>query len=198
MPLESTTPAQTGVRTALMVKNREPNATVFSKQISGDPFRVQFAASGYPGDTQRVPLSLAEDMDFLNSLEKGILEVIGGPEDIVAGLRFETEQIRVERAAQAAQHTEVLDRRQDRDMVGVTCIAPAPAGRQGNCGRALIQSAKQQGDTPPLCAEHAHLAPTYFLAEAGSKGEGATETRDGVVRREWRTVTMTDRQRSQQ
>lgn len=182
--------AAQSIRGILTVKNLMPNSTVFSKQVNGDPFKVQFAAAGHTGDTQRIPVGLAEDIDFLNSLENGVLEVIGGPEDVVAALKFETNRVREERAEQASAATEMLDRRQDRDMVGASCIGPAPAGREGKCGRPLIQSAKQQGEVPPLCSEHAHLTPTFYLAEAGSKGEGATETRDGVVRREWREVQM--------
>lgn len=189
-------PAQgSGIRTPLRVRNLEPNTTVFAKQINGDPFKVQFAANGHHGDTQRVPLALAEDIDFLNSLESGVLEVVSGPTDVVSELQFQTEQVREERAEALAAQSSVIDRKQDRDIMGVTCIGPAPAGRQGECGRALIQSAKQQGEVPPLCDEHIHLAPNFFLAEAGSRGENATEERDGVVRREWRQVTMTERQK---
>lgn len=200
MQLDAPSAPSTGgsARRPLRVKNREPNATVFSKQINGDPFRVQFAAAGYPGDTQRVPTSLAEDIDFLNSLEAGVLEVVDGPPDVIDTLRFETEQVRAEREAASKQAVEALDRRQERDIVGATCIGPAPTGRSGTCDRSILQSAKQQGEQPPLCQQHQHLAPNYYLAEAGSKGEDATETRDGVVRREWRAVKMTERQKQQQ
>lgn len=184
-----------GYARPLRVRNLEPNMSVFAKQINGDPLRITFAASGHNGDTQRMPLAVAQDIDFLNSLEAGVLEVVDGPEELVESLRFETERQRAERAEAATKATETLDRRQDRDMVGVTCIGPAPAGREGTCGRALVQSAKQRTEQPPLCSEHASLAPTFYLAEAGSKGEDATETRDGVVRREWRQVTMTERQK---
>ena len=183
------------LRGVLTVKNREPNATVFSKQVNGDPLRVTFAAAGHEGDTQRVPVALAEDIDFLNALENGVLEVTGGPQDLVEALQFETERARKAREAEASKVSEVLDRRQDRDILGQTCIGPAPTGREGSCNRPLIQSAKQQGEVPPLCSQHIHLAPNFYLAEAGSKGEGATETRDGVVRREWRQVEV-DRRRS--
>lgn len=184
-----------GLRTPLRVKNLEPNTTVFAKQINGDPLRVQWAAAGHPGDTQRVPLALCEDIEFLNSLENGVLEVVSGPEDVLAELKFETEQVRAERAEAQANSQTVIDRKQDRDIMGAVCIGPAPQGRSGECGRALIQSAKQQGEVPPLCEQHIHLATNFYLAEAGSRGENATEDRDGVVRREWRPVTVTDRQK---
>lgn len=187
-----------GFARPLRVQNLEANTTVFAKQVNGDPLKITFAAHGNAGDTQRVPTALAQDIDFLNSLEQGVLKVVDGPEDLVAELQFETERQRAERAEAAVKVTETLDRRQERDIVGVTCIGPAPAGRQGTCDRPLIQSAKQQAEVPPLCSEHAGLAPTFYLAEAGSKGEDATESRDGVVRREWRQVTMTERQKQVQ
>lgn len=199
MPLtdQPTTTRGLGLTRPLRVQNLEANMTVFAKQVNGDPFRVQFSAHGHSGDTQRVPLALCEDIDFLNALESGVLKIVDGPEEIVEALQFETERVRAEREASAAKSTDLLDRRQDRDIVGVTCIGPAPAGRSGNCGRSLIQSAKQQGEVPPLCSEHQSLAPTYHLVETGSKGEGATESRDGVVRREWRAAVMTERQKQQ-
>jgi hypothetical protein len=114
---------------------------------------------------------------------------------VVEFLTRETDAVRQQRADEQAKATSMLDHRQERDIVGVTCIGPAPAGRTGECGVPLIQSAKVSAEQPPLCGNHAHLAPKFFLAEAGSKGEGATENRDGVVRREWRTAEMAPRQR---
>lgn len=190
------TPTQgSGLRTPLRVQNLEPNTTVFAKQINGDPLRVQWAAKGHSGDTQRVPLALVEDIEFLNSLEAGVLKVVSGPADVLADLQFETEQVRAERAEAEANSKSVIDRKQDRDIMGATCIGPAPAGRNGECNRSIIQSAKQQGEIPPLCEQHIHLATNFYLAEAGSRGENATEDRDGVVRRNWRPVTVTDRQK---
>jgi hypothetical protein len=181
----------------LRVQNLESNMSVFAKTVNGDPtFRVTFQANGHAGDTQRVPIDLANDIDFLNALEAGVLKVLDGPAEVVEALQFETKQIAEDRKADAARHTEVLDRRQDRDMIGAKCIGPRGAGREGTCDRALVRSAKS--DTPPLCTDHAHLAPTFHLVETGSKGEGATESRDGVVRREWRQAQMTEPQRQAQ
>lgn len=192
MPLTDQPSAASAMR-PLRVRNRESNTTVFAKQVNGDPVKITFGAAGHTGDVQRCPVALAYDIDFLNSLEAGVLEVIDGPADIIADLTFETEQVRAERAAAASKVTENLDRRQDRDIVGTTCIAPLPEGRSGTCGRSVLQNARQQAEQPPLCSEHLHLAPNYHLVESGSRGEGATESRDGVVRREWRAVQIMPR-----
>lgn len=197
MPLDDL--SAMGLRQPLVVRNNEKNTTVFTKQVNGDPLRVVFTAAGTPGAEQRVPLALAEDIDFLNSLEQGVLTVIGGDPQIVAALQNSADEARAQRQRQQeAAVMSTVDRSQDKDMLGLTCIGPAPAGRQGNCGRALIQSAKQSGSTPPLCPEHEHLAPTYHLVETGSKGEeesGASESSAGVVRREWKQAVLTEPER---
>lgn len=199
MQLDQSPTSTLGLRTPLRVQNMEPNVTVFAKPVDGDLMRINFQPHGMAGDTQRVPLKVAEDIDFLNSLEHGTLKVVDGPREIVEALQFETEQVRAEREADARRATaQVLDRRQDRDIVGAQCLGPAPAGREGTCGRSVLQSAQQQKEVPPLCSEHVSLAPSFYLAVAGSRGDGATETRDGVVRHEWRKVTLTERQRAQQ
>lgn len=177
----------------LSVRNREANTAVFAKIVGGEHVRITWGPDGTANDTQRVPNSLAEDIDFLNSLEQGVLEVVDGPEDVVKALQFETAKHRQMREEREARALESLDRRQDRDMIGATCIGPAPAGRQGECGRAVLVANKNLDDVPPLCREHEHLAPTFFLHVDGSKGEGATHSRDGEIRREWRRVEMTQR-----
>jgi hypothetical protein len=183
------------MRTPLKVQNQMGNKSVFAKVVDGNSHNLRWEANGYPGDTLRVPYALIEDTDFINSLESGVLKVVSGPPEIMEALAFETEQVQRDRAEAEQKATDMLDRRQDRDIVGATCIGPGPEGRTAACGRALLQSAKQKGEQPPLCTQHAHLAPNYYLAEAGSQGEGATEAHDGVVRREWKQVQMTARQR---
>lgn len=177
----------------LSVRNNESNTAVFAKVVGGDSVRITWTPKGTADDTQRVPNSLAEDIDFLNSLERGVLEVVDGPKEIVEALQFETTKQREDRKRREEQAVASLDRRQDRDMIGSTCIGPAPAGRQGECGRAVLIANKNLSEVPPLCKEHEHLAPNYFLHEEGSRGEGATSTRDGVIRREWRQAEIGQR-----
>lgn len=188
------TPSVATLRSPLRVENLMPNTTVFTKQVNGDPLKVVFTAAGTPGAVQRVPLALAEDIDFLNSLDQGTLKVIDGPPEYVQALQVETGKVRAEREQAAKDAVSMLDRRQDRDIIGVTCVGPAPAGRSGMCGAQLLQSAAQSKKIPPLCEAHKSLAPNFYLSEAGSRGEeesGASETTAGEVRSQWREVTMT-------
>lgn len=178
----------------LSVRNNEVNTTVFTKTVAGEPVRITWGAKGQPNDTQRVPNSFADDIDFLNALEQGVFEVVDGPPEILSQINQETAKARRLReetlARQAAAAESVMDRVQDKSMVGATCIGPGVRPGQV-CGAQLLIAHKNVNDVPPLCGSHADLAPTFSLLETGSKGEGATESRDGVVRREWRQAVLT-------
>lgn len=175
----------------LLVRNREPNATVFGKMIGGENIRVLWAAAGEPEDTQRVPNSFAEDIDFLNSLDKGILEVVEAPADIKESLQRETDSLAAERERRSKVAASMVDHQADKSMTAETCKGPAPRGRTGECGRNVLVLSKAAKETPPLCAEHQHLAPEFVLELDGSKGEGATTSRDGEVRHVWTRVQLT-------
>ena len=175
----------------LLVRNHEPNATVFGKIIGGENIRVLWGAAGTAEDTQRCPNSFAEDVDFLNSLDRGILEVVEAPENILAGLQRETASLAAERERRSQVAASMVDHQADKSMSAFTCIGPAPRGRSGKCDRSVLVLSKAAKDTPPLCAEHSHLAPEFVLELVGSKGEGATQSRDGDVRHEWTRVQMT-------
>lgn len=200
MPLDApsaATPGAVGLRTPLRVKNMEPNKTVFAKVIDGNSIKIEWMPKDHPGDTERVPLVLIEDIDFLKSLESGVLKVVAGPPDVMEHLAFETQQVRAEREEERQRMEAGMDRSQDKDVLGLTCIGPAPAGRDGECGKMVIQSATLAAKQPPLCPGHEDLAPHYYLSEVGSKGEGATESSDGVIRREWRKSTLGPRQKAE-
>ncbi len=177
----------------LSVRNNEKNTTVFTKMIGGDNVKIVWDASGQPKDVQRVPDSFAEDIDFLNALEQGVLTVTGGPPEVLARIDVETaqsQQIREEQQSRvAAAQADTISRPQDKAMIGASCIGPGP--RQGmKCERPVLIASTQISEVPPLCAEHENLAPTFHLVETGSKGEGATEDRAGVVRREWQAAVL--------
>ena len=176
------------------VRNNESSTVVFAKPLGGESVKITWGPKGQPNDTQRCPDAITEDTDFLNSLDAGIFEVVSGPADVLERLRAEANDVRTDREAQRAaaeaKQAQILDRRQDRDILSQTCIGPAPTGRSGLCGRAVLVRNANRDQTPPLCAQHAGLADQYYLHEAGSRGEGATESREGVVRREWKRIEM--------
>lgn len=177
----------------LTVRNREPNATVFGKVIAGESIRVLWSAAGHPDDTQRVPNTFAEDIDFLNAIDRGILEVISGPEDLMEALKRETTELAAVREHRAQVATTLVDRQADKSMTAQTCLGPAPMGRSGECGRTVLVLSKAAKDTPPLCPEHQALTPEFVLDIEGSKGQDATQSRDGEIRHVWTRVTLAPR-----
>lgn len=179
----------------LIVQNTEPNVTVFAK--GGISLIWKPAGDPMGDDTLRVPDSLADDVDFLATLDKGILVVTGGTDPEVMkkieassefGRRTADYQARQQAAAAGVEST--IDRRQDRDIMQMTCIAPANRG-QGECGNPVLVAAAKRGDEPPLCGQHKSLASQFYLVQGGSAGEGATENKPGAVSRVWKRVEMT-------
>lgn len=185
----------------MIVQNNEQNATAFTKTIGGDPVRIIWGTKGQPNDTQRVPDSFADDIDFLNALDQGILTVISGPPELLEKIGTQQEQtanFREEQLSrQRASAEEVMNRVQDKSMVGLTCIGPG--FRPGQiCARPVLVAHTQVDEVPPLCEEHESLAPTFSLMETGSRGraeDGASQSREGIVRREWKQAVITPRQR---
>lgn len=177
----------------LTVRNNERNTTVFTKTINGDPVKIVWEALGQPKDSQRVPDAFAEDIDFLNALEQGVLTVTNGPAEVLARIDVETASAQAMRAEQqsraAAASENFMERSQDKDLISASCIGPGPRPGQ-KCQRPLLIPSKDIKDVPPLCEEHGTLAPTFYLNESGSRGEGATETREGVVTRDWQQVVI--------
>lgn len=180
----------------LKVLNNESSTTVFAKNINGESIRINWGAKGTPTDTQRVPDRLAEDVDFLNSLERGIFTIVGGNPEVIASIDVEVKDMAADKAAAAARIEESMDRKQDNDILQQTCIGPAPVGRSGECGKLVLIRNSQRHETPPLCSDHAIFADQFYLAEDGSKGEGATRDKAGTVTREWKRIVITQPQRS--
>ncbi len=179
----------------LLVRNAGSSQTIFAKknqptviwQPYGDP-------SGQ--DVQRVPNDWAEDIDFLNSLDAGLLEIVEDESDpeVAAKIAKQRESFRARQQALAAQVESSIDRKQDRDIIQVVCIGPHPNGR-GNeeCGAPVLVRRAQQGDVPPLCPRHQRLAPEFYLVQSGSKGEGeaAAEGRASEIKRVWKRTETT-------
>lgn len=173
----------------LLVRNREPNPTIFA---DGD-VRVIWQRNGdeFGDDIQRVPESLMENPDFLRSVDVGTLEVLetSSPE-VMEQIKASGEAYKARREQAAAEATSSLERRQDNDIVGLVCIGPDQRGNQGQCGAQVLMRSAKKNEIPPLCPRHQSLAPLFTLTESGSKGEGATPSRAGTVSREWRQAQV--------
>lgn len=187
----------------MTVRNNEPNTTVFAKNVDGNLVRIIFTAKGQPDDTQRVPDAFADDIDFLNALDQQVLEVIecSDPalkEKIDREVRRSGEHRHQRQQRQQAEIESVMDRSADKSMFGAECIAPQDGRPQLKCGRQILVKRTEVNAKPPLCQQHEFLLPTFYLAEAGSKGSAANGAdpemgREGVVRREWKQVEIAAR-----
>lgn len=179
----------------LLVRNTSNSPCVFSKK----DVTITWAISGDPmgNDLQRVPDILADDVDFLNSIDRGLLTVeSGSDQEVVDKIAAQARVVvRSDDVAAAAAHEAVMDRRQDRDLISVPCIGPALNGRGGECDQSVLVRSANRGDVPSLCPKHESLAPQFYLIDSGSKGEGATENRPGQVTKVWKRPEMTAPQR---
>ena len=157
----------------LLVRNNEPNATIYAR----DGIVIRWGVAGDPNgeDVQRVPDSLAEDVDFLRSLDRGILSIDESTDDEIAAKiasQTATFQARRAKAAQATQDS--LERRQDKDMVQVACVATTRGGKA--CDKPVLVRNAQRDAAPPLCDGHKHLSSQFIANETGSEGEGGKKT----------------------
>ena len=176
----------------LIVRNTTTNPVVFAKKDVAITWSPRGDRSSQ--DVQMTPDSLAEDMDFLNTVRRGtlVVEQVSDPsltEKMERLLQFTSRTIAAPDESAAIEG--VLDRRQQRDIVGRPCIGPDERGNEGKCGNQVLTLAAQTGEEPPLCSVHQHLVDQFYLVEEGSKGEGGSESQDGVITRTWKRPTMT-------
>lgn len=165
----------------LPVKGRA--ATIW--QRAGDP-------SGE--DLQAVPVEYADDPNFLDAVSRGVLSV-ENPDDLPDSARtmleYRQNRGRTQAAPDGGDPTSVIVRRQDKDIVGVECIAPNKNGRRGQkCEAPVLIRAAALADTPPLCDAHQGFASQCIYNEAGSEGSGDRSGR-------WTLVGMGPVQRGQ-
>lgn len=181
----------------MRVQNHEKNTTVFAKMVDGNLVRIVFKPEGVDGDIQRVPDSFADDIDFLNAIDQGVISVVDGPPAIIEKINAEKSRSAVDRQeSQARQQAAVeatMDRSADNSMLGFECIAPKDGRPDLRCSETVVMKRTEVNDKPPLCPKHIMQADTFYLVEQGSKGyeaSGASETSAGVIRREWKQAAM--------
>lgn len=173
----------------LLVRNTQPNTTVFAKGA----YSIIWATAGDPmgEDVQMVPDDLKDDVDFIKSVRSGILLIEDGAPDVLANIDATTEAFQARRDAAQEAATANLDRRQDRDIVQVSCIGPNPNGRGGVCEAAVLVRSAQTGEAPPLCPRHESLSAQFYLVDTGSVGESANGNTPGKVAKVWKRAEVT-------
>jgi hypothetical protein len=171
----------------MVVKNNQRGPTVF-KTDGGQSHMWWPSGDGMGRDELRLPTDLLDDAGFLGALESGAVELTHWPEafdDEVVQLRESLQAATDRRAAYVAKalaaSEAVMERRQDKDIVGLTCVGPGPAGRNSACGTSVLRPAKEKDATAPLCPGHLHLSPQFVPHVIGSKG-----SESDPLRTEWK------------
>lgn len=154
----------------LGVRNALRNPVVFTKK----DLSLAWAPAGdmAGNDFQWCPDSIVDDHDFLDTVARGTLVIEEAEDDVRAKIvRFTSRRPGVKRLAeQEPSINAVIDRQQDKDITTGQCL---------ECGASILTTVKQNEDKPPLCNQHAHLAPQYSLTESGTKGTDPRENGRG-------------------
>lgn len=158
------------------VRNLEAGPAVFSDPTQNIALEWQGAGDEDGNDIQQVPDILAENVNFLRALQKGIFQVEEAPEALRAALDKQTTSWRRKRAEaeQATQAT--ISEEANNDIIPTPCVGPG--GKPGvACGADVMVREKQKGDKPPLCAKHKALAGEYVMTQTDKIVDGKAETK---------------------
>lgn len=172
----------------IMLLNTYAGPVVFEDEASHTSITWEPAGSNTGGDVQVVPASSLNNIQLLNVLNKGILEVLEAPQEIKemieeqlksAQLVRQRQAYRAQTAESAQTVTDSVERTANRDFVVVTCIGPGV--RPGTkCGAELSVRDLNKEDKPPLCNAHKDLA-NQFVPEIGDNVDGRQVTEWALV-----------------
>lgn len=146
------------------------------------------------GDMVPIDTSAAESSSVYQAVRTGKVSVRDSDEDM-STLLAEREQALSEKRDEAAGKTaeaveSVMERTQDRDLVGSECIAPSAANPNLPCGASVVRPNAVNGAEPPLCSRHASMAGQYVATEVGPK-EGALSA--GPAQTQWTRIAGLDK-----
>ena len=174
-----------------MVRNLKTGPTSFTPD-GGQEIRWQ-GYGDHNGETvMLVPLNALENQSFLEAINRGTLEVVDGPTEVLDAVNDALNSPYLKRARQVNQAK--TDEYQDsvnshvarvdtRDAHGIPCVGPGPRG--GVCGVLSPVMAKDLKTNPPLCNNHKHLAREYVPeeGEVGPDGKAVTHWRKAIISR---------------
>jgi len=158
-----------------LVRNLAPGPAVFTDLANNIALEWQGAGDPNGDDIQQVPDGLADNVNFLRSVTRGIFVVEEATEEMQAKLTASGEAWRRRNEAQAKAAIDTLEKGKDADFVTAPCVAPGPRG--GDCGVDVIVRHKHKGEKPPLCDRHAHLGSQLVLIELDKMVDGVPVTK---------------------
>lgn len=169
----------------VIARNTLNQHVVLSSDAKGTDFIEWHAAGdGNGNDVQYVSPEIARGAAFRRLVNKGIVEITdeNAPEVVAAfGNQAAAWHQRSAATSQAAQAS--IEHVQQNDTIALECVGPDSRGT-GPCGVPVPVKEKTKNDKPPLCTQHAGLAP-QFIPEQQQVG---TE-----IKTVWLRPTMTAR-----
>lgn len=146
------------------------------------------------GDMVPIDSSVAESSSVYQAVRTGKVSLRDSDEEVDA-LLAEREQALSQKREQAVEESvdaveSVLERSQDRDLIGSECIAPSAANANLPCGASVVRPNVTNGSEPPLCSRHASMSGQYIATEVEPR-EGALSA--GPAQTKWTRMEGLDR-----
>lgn len=151
--MQVTAPPTTGL---VPVRNMQSGPTLFKDEQQN--FVVTWAGAGDPHgqDVQLIPEHyLLNNPQMVKVISRGTLVRADQEVTATADQAAAAHTPGIDLSTQAAESTQRVD---DKDLIGVGCIAPG--SRQGVTCDAQTLVPSRNSDVPPLCSQHQSLAPS--------------------------------------
>jgi hypothetical protein len=158
------------------VRNLEAGPAVFSDPTRNIALEWAGADDEDGNDIQQVPDELAQNVNFLRALQKGIFVVEEADEALREALDKQTASWKRRTDEAKAATAATIDPEARNDLISMECIGPSQ--RAGvNCGTAVLVREKMIGEKPPLCERHKKLAGEYVMTQTDKIVDGKAETK---------------------
>lgn len=177
------------------LRNERDGIVVITPDDSNAKAYITFQAKGDPagGDIQYVPQNTATLPACAKAILSGVLSLDTNSLNSEAAQLFEEHMRIAEMQRKQAEAAAVasIDRAENRDMIGVTCVGPG--SRPGVfCGIHLSQRELNNGEVAPLCTMHESLSAQYIRVE-----DIVFEGDQRKVRNRWVRAQVENRERQE-
>lgn len=154
--------------TLVALRNEKPGVTVLTPDPTDPQNYIRFEAKGDPSgnDVQYVNQAVATTPACAKAILSNVISVDAASlsDDVAKAFseRMQVATLQREQAERAA--ASVIDRPENRDIVGFTCVGPGT--RAGvPCGDGVSMRELNSNESAPLCARHIDLSLQYIKVE---------------------------------
>jgi len=178
------------------LRNLRDGVVVLTPNFSDPRNYLEFQAAGDPGggDVQYVSEELTIAPAVVKALQHQVLALESDTmsESVRSAFEQQMKAAREQRERAQAHIAETIDRPENRDIIGETCVGPGERP-DAPCGASIAIRDRAQMDTAPLCARHVHLSMEYTRVEDNSYNADGT-SKKGY---KWFRTRITPRERGQ-